>query len=511
MHRRAFCARVKLTARLRHPNIVAVHDVGGDSEGPFAVLSLIGGSSLKDAGSGMTVDDKLTVLLKVCDALAYAHAHGVLHLDVKPANIQVGEFGDVYLLDWGLARLMQDAPDQDFSESDRDLLNDITLTGTIKGTPGFMAPEQADPDAETCTATDLYALGAVLFFLLTDAPPIQGDSLEEMLSRTQLGATSDDDALPRSLASIVRKATALDPIDRYDSVASFRADVERFRHGYATAAEEAGIGKQLCLVYQRNRGTCNLAAAFTVVFLVALTFFVGRLQHSRDQAVLAEQSARAAQAEADSQRQQAEEALQQVLREQQTGRQLETGLRTVVDLMYDAQQEQGKLDDLSTRLTAQSMQYSSGSAYQATAIMLEQLLQRDPKHVRAWRHLGCVRTVMLDFHGAQKAFEKSAGDYAFCADMVAICRKYHERYGDRRDLTPDELQPLLLEHVKDHLPEHVNAGDNSWEWIRFHLIQYDRFRRDDVAEHAQLIRIFLEARNPDLASLTFELTSGPDG
>ena len=497
--RARFVREVKLTSRLRHPNVVAIHDLGQDERGPYAVMSLLGGASLQalcEQARKPSVDDLLDVLLKVCDALAYAHAQGVLHLDVKPANVQVGEFGDVYLLDWGLARLIDGQPgsEETFSAADRDLLNDLTLVGTVKGTPGFMAPEQANPEAMTGVASDVYALGALLFYVLTGKPRVQGDSVQEVISRTQLGQVNTDSQLPASLASIISKATALEPGDRYASVAEFRAELLRFGHGFATAAEDAGIGKQLRLLYQRNRATCHVAGAMLAVLLIASAVFVHRLKISRDRALIAEQTAVAAQSEA-------EAALRQVKREQKTGAQLERGLRMAVDFMYDAQQTNRGLDNLSGDLTMQSARYSQASAYHATITMLEQLLKRDPEHDRAWRHLACVRLVVLDFPGALRAFKQSADSYPFCAEMVPISRRYVQIYGDRRDLTPAELAPILHDYV----------DEGSWRWTRYHLIQYDRFRRDSIADHAQVVRAYLEARNPNLQTLDFDFQVTPDG
>jgi tetratricopeptide (TPR) repeat protein len=504
--RARFVREVKLTSRLRHPNVVAIHDLGQDERGPYAVMSLLGGASLQavcEQESKPSVDDLLDVLLKVCDALAYAHAQGVLHLDLKPANVQVGEFGDVYLLDWGLARLIdgQAGSEETFSAADRDLLNDLTLVGTVKGTPGFMAPEQANPEAMTGVASDVYALGALLFYVLTGKPRVQGDSVQEVISRTQLGQVSTDSELPASLASIISKATALEPGDRYASVAEFRAELLRFGHGFATAAEDAGIGKQLRLLYQRNRATCHVAGTMLAVLLIATTVFVHRLKNSRDRALAAEQTAIAARSEAEGARLEAEEALRQVKRERKTGAELERGLRMAVDFMYDAQQNSRGLNNLSVDLTKQSKRYSEASAYHATITMLEQLLKRDPDHEVAWRHLACVRLVVLDFPGALQAFEQSADSYPFCAEMLPISRKYVQAYGDRRDLTPAELAPILHDYV----------DEGSWRWTRYHLIQYDRFRRDSIANHAQVVRAYLEARNPRLQTLHFDFQMMPDG
>ncbi len=143
---------------LAHPNILPIHNMGVDPNGkPFFTMELLPGDSLKDIVSGLksskadyvsrySLDALLSIYQKICDAMAYTHSRGVLHLDLKPSNIRVGPFGDVFVCDWGLARIVREADSsetQEPGELDGDELNDFTLSGTLKGTPGFMAPEQA--------------------------------------------------------------------------------------------------------------------------------------------------------------------------------------------------------------------------------------------------------------------------------------------------------------------------------------------------------------------------------
>lgn len=139
----------RVLARLEHPGIVPVHDAGVLPDGrPFYTMKLVRGSRLDVLAPGMaTVPERLRLLLRVADAVAFAHAHGVVHRDLTPANVMVGPFGEVLVLDWGVARVGRDEPDADAGDAAAgEPPEGATAHGTIVGTPGFMAPEQARGD-----------------------------------------------------------------------------------------------------------------------------------------------------------------------------------------------------------------------------------------------------------------------------------------------------------------------------------------------------------------------------
>jgi serine/threonine protein kinase len=202
----------QVLARLEHPGLVPVHDLGTLPDGRlFYAMKLVRGRRLDEHVREMpSRAARLRVFERICDAVAFAHAHGVIHRDLKPQNVMVGPFGEVLVLDWGVAKVLADpeaaaAPPIDPPARPAVDVDAVTLTaaGTVLGTPGYMAPEQARGESAVGVAADVYALGALLSFLAGDDPP-------------------------RALAAMVARARAPRPSDRYPSVAALQEDVSRF-------------------------------------------------------------------------------------------------------------------------------------------------------------------------------------------------------------------------------------------------------------------------------------------
>jgi hypothetical protein len=223
-----------IAAWLDHPHILPVHDLVQDGGEPLLVMKRIEGAvwSAKIGRDGTSLDQQIPVFLQVCDALRYAHARGVVHLDIKPDNIMVGEFGEVYLLDWGLAAAFRgDAPPwmPRSAQIDR-----------VVGTPLFMAPEQAAAAGHLLgPATDIYQLGALLYLLGSGQPPRRG-SLAEVLAAARGGTLPDLDLLPPALRPVCARAMAAAPAERYPDVAALAAavvQVQRYRNADQLTAE----------------------------------------------------------------------------------------------------------------------------------------------------------------------------------------------------------------------------------------------------------------------------------
>jgi serine/threonine-protein kinase len=289
-----FIREARLTALLEHPNIISVHDVGVDKEGqPYFTMDLKVGDGLDVvlqealSGAGLSLSDRLDIFLKVCDAITYAHSRDVIHLDLKPANIQVGHYGEVLVCDWGLGKLIGDSDEiDDEMLLNPDLLNGMTAYGQVKGTPGYMAPEQIRGENRD-KRTDIYALGTLLYAVLTCRPPLDGGT-KAMLQAAVTGDIVPPNerctGVPESLSAVAMKAMALDPSDRYASVSDLIADIRTFLGGYSPAAYESGIRTEFMLFYRRNRVSCNLAAVFVVIVMVVTALFVDRLSEKRVQA-----------------------------------------------------------------------------------------------------------------------------------------------------------------------------------------------------------------------------------
>jgi serine/threonine-protein kinase len=218
----SFSARLKrearILARLEHPGIVPVYDVGVLDDGrAWYVMRLVRGTRLDVAATTVeTRGELLRIVERLCDAVAYAHAHHVVHRDLKPSNVMLGPFGEVLVLDWGVARDGGGATRvaATVMPADRATPDEvITHSGAILGTPGYMSPEQAVGD-EADERSDVYGLGAILRDL----------------------CTVHADPVPRPLAAIRDRALADDPKARYDSALALRDDIRRFLDGSPVSA-----------------------------------------------------------------------------------------------------------------------------------------------------------------------------------------------------------------------------------------------------------------------------------
>ncbi len=289
-----FIREARLTALLEHPNVISVHDVGVDKEGkPYFTMDLKAGDGLDVvlqealAGGGYSLSERLDIFLKVCDAITYAHSRDVIHLDLKPTNIQVGHYGEVLVCDWGLAKLIGGTNEIDDDVLlNPDLLSGMTVYGKVKGTPGYMAPEQIR-GGERDKLTDIYALGALLYAVLTCRPPSDGDTdamLQAAVSGDIVPPTERGSGVPESLSAVVMKAMALDPADRYASVSDLITDVRAFLGGFSPVAHKSGLPTEFLLFYRRNCISCNLAAVFVSMVVVVTGLFVDRLSAKRVQA-----------------------------------------------------------------------------------------------------------------------------------------------------------------------------------------------------------------------------------
>ena len=216
-----FLTEAVLTGRLEHPNIVPIHEVGESPDGGlFYSMKNVKGLAWDETIDDLTLDQNLKILIDVCDAIAFAHAEGVIHRDLKPQNIMTGGFGEVLVLDWGLAVL---------AESGEDVI------ASAGGTPSYMAPEMITPPYLVGPRSDVYLLGAILFRFLTGEAPHAGESARECLqavSRNQI-VTPDTERIQKldptgELLSVALKAMATTPADRYQTVGEFQKAVGEF-------------------------------------------------------------------------------------------------------------------------------------------------------------------------------------------------------------------------------------------------------------------------------------------
>jgi serine/threonine protein kinase len=286
-----FLREARITASLQHPNIVPVYDIGVDAEGrPFFVMKRLSGSDLQSHLSqrNPSLGERVAIFRKICEAISYAHRQGVLHLDLKPANILIGDYGEVTVCDWGLARLVcAEAAEASLLEDaalETAELHLLTRHGEIKGTPGYMAPEQVLGHAAPKTvATDIYGLGAILHTLLSGEVPVPGGSFEEIRSNTLKGQirpihSPGQDPVPMALEAICRRCLDVSPEHRYADCGEILDDISAWQQGFATRAERARPGRLLLLFLKRNQTLCLMAALMLLSLLVYTALFIRQQQ-----------------------------------------------------------------------------------------------------------------------------------------------------------------------------------------------------------------------------------------
>jgi eukaryotic-like serine/threonine-protein kinase len=285
-----FLLEAEVTGGLEHPGIVPVYGLGVYPDGrPFYAMRLIKGDSLRaairahhaaasSAPRPLTLRQLLDRFVDVCNAIAYAHARGVLHRDLKPSNVMLGKYGETLVVDWGLAKLMERAdPDLPEGPLQPSLGTDpsMTRTGTALGTPAYMSPEQAAGRLDLLgPASDVYSLGATLYFLLTGRSPFERGEPEALLGRVERGAFPPprqvNGAVPAALEAVCLKAMARLPADRYPSARALADDVEHWLADEPTAAFREPLAVRLGRWGRRHRPLVAGAAALLVTAVAAL-------------------------------------------------------------------------------------------------------------------------------------------------------------------------------------------------------------------------------------------------
>jgi eukaryotic-like serine/threonine-protein kinase len=259
----------RVLARLEHPGIVPVHDAGVLDDGRwFYVMKYVRGETLPQHVASLSGEaGVLGVFERIAEAVAFAHAAGVVHRDLKPSNVMVGAFGEVLVLDWGVAKVLASPATPTTPESFPDpetppesSVGTGTASGTRIGTPGFMAPEQARGDASTAgPAADVYSLGALLYWLLTGTPP---PASAEGITR---GVAGLQPRPSRRLRAIVVRCLADAPAGRYADAAALVEDLQRYRAGLAVHAHPESVFDRAGRFASRYRTFILLVAAYLIM------------------------------------------------------------------------------------------------------------------------------------------------------------------------------------------------------------------------------------------------------
>ncbi len=308
-----FIHEARIAANLQHPNIVPIHEIGvTESNKPFFTMKLIKGENLSKIISKVSGDfpgyaekydltELLSIFLKVCDAVAFAHSKGIIHLDLKPENIQVGAYGEVLVLDWGLAKFVDHEKFRPRG-SNKDISSTVhrhlaenpqnpkqTINGLVKGTPGYMAPEQAMGDiGAKDKRTDIYSLGAILYSLLTLKRPTVGDTFSDIIRETISGQIIppsqrvEDCNIPASLEAVTVKAMSVIPEQRYQSVEELSEEISAFIGGFATLAEDASLITQIGLMFKRHKVESSFIIISIITTIISFSLFFHRLSTEKN-------------------------------------------------------------------------------------------------------------------------------------------------------------------------------------------------------------------------------------
>ncbi|MDD7986020.1 protein kinase [Lentisphaera marina] len=485
----SFIREARLTALLEHPGIISVYNIGIDDEDmPFFTMELKVGKNLSEIvsnthldSSGTSLNHLLESFLRVCDAISYAHAKNVLHLDIKPDNVQMGQFGEVKVCDWGLGKVIGEEDSAEFDQLlfNPDLLNNMTLSGEIKGTPGYMAPEQIRGEEKT-KQTDIFSLGCVLYYILCGKPAFAG-GVQDILSRTLVGdflepsLRSDLWLVPESLNAVALKAMSTSAEARYQSVEELKNEVHNYLAGRSTHAEKAGPLKELKLFWKRNKTLCALTSLFLCILIIGTLMFTLQLQKKntelKEESERVEQSRQIAEREkkiAEREKKIAQTALKQTENE-----------RSLVKALVDKRSvDVVKIYNLTDRMVFHNPEVYLSHAQE----LLEKIEPLDSEYAWATMQLAYVHFLKQEFREAKALFEISNND----PELHALALRYTQASQAGEILELAALQDLL----KDVLDNKYRMAD------ALKILLYDSVKRKDADERAVLAKFMLEKINP---------------
>jgi WD40 repeat protein/serine/threonine protein kinase len=280
-----FLREARVTGQLEHPSIVPVYELGARPDGTlYYTMKRVRGRTLTQVlRECSTLADRLHLLshfADLCQAIAYAHSRGVIHRDIKPDNVMLGEFGETVVLDWGLAKVRgkKDIHRQELTrdmEALQEIRDGVTLDGSVVGTPCYMSPEQAEGHLDRLDErSDVWALGAVLYEILTGRRAFSGESPVQVLFGVMQGRIVPprqlESALPAELESICLKALQRDPAARYDSARELALEIQAFQSGARVIAHEYTSWQHLRRFAAKNKPAIVAAGAILGVILVSL-------------------------------------------------------------------------------------------------------------------------------------------------------------------------------------------------------------------------------------------------
>lgn len=448
----SFLREARLTSSLQHPNIIPIYDMGLEEDGsPYFIMEHLTGDTLADIVKKLSAGEpdykerySLSVLLdifsRICDAIAYAHSQNIIHLDLKPENIHINNYGQVHVCDWGLGKILNSDSEPELYTSspdtrpDLNILNNMTLDSQLKGTPGFMAPEQATIGGHKDKQTDIFSLGAILFFILSYKIPIQGNTLDELIQNTKDGKINSIDKkdVPESLEAITLKALQKEARDRYPSVEELSRDLDKYRHGFATSAEDAGFLTQLRLLIKRHKTTAALITFFTLISLIAGVLAFQKIDQEKNQAVEARNHAQNQQKIAEQQQQKAEESLALYLNEKEL-----------------TEKQDKDIDNLLFDIASSKFITNPKKRIEILEQGIKRVSDRKTRDVFAYK-IAILNFVLQNFNQTNSYLNQLVNKKNINPKLMQACKKYAKMKTDEEWLTDKELADLInfLSHTQ---------------------------------------------------------------
>jgi eukaryotic-like serine/threonine-protein kinase len=457
-HNERFLREARLTSTLEHPNIMPVYDIGINEAGePFFSMKLTGDQNLyeilkerMESGHEWPLVQRLNLFLSICEGLSYAHSRHVLHLDIKPQNILVGEFGEVLICDWGLGKILFDQEDED-DAIDPSFFNEMTMDGVIKGTPGYMAPEQVDKKlGDRDQRTDIYALGGILYALLSGQTPVKGETVDDIFGKTISGEIKPlrayDSRVPLALEAVAMKSLATLPDERYHSVEDVKTDIESFLGGFSTKAEKASFLRNAFLLMKRHKAT----TFFLLLIVLLSATFIWQLQKSEKQA-------------------------RQLL------------------ALYQAEKKQTELlgRDASPHFATQALRHLYTYEFELSRDFADKAVLRDNENTEAWDVKALVHFYSQEFNAAIDAF-RHAPQNSTNEHFLALALRYSDQKKD-----DERLGVAAFKDLVSRIPT---------------LMQKRTFFRNEVANyrnvkaHMEFVKVMLLVNNPFLKKVNFKFT-----
>lgn len=408
-----FLREARLTAALEHPNIMPIYDLGSNQNNlPFFTMKYTGDRNLyrllKDPKSTSFTEgslfERLNIFIGICEGMAYAHSRHILHLDLKPRNILVGEFGEVLISDWGLGKVMFE-PESEQEECTQHIdpvfFHEVSHRGAIKGTPGYMAPEQIDKSiAPRDQRTDIFSMGGILFSLLCGTAPFEGRTPSEIFEQTLSGSANWNqlkrNKAPKALQAVIHKALAPSPENRYPTVNALKQEIVSFMGGYATAAENAGFIRNMILLTKRYKPASILSGALLMLVMA----FTAHLYRSEQEA------------------------------------------RRLLSLYTSAQQAHIEYRESSIEeLFGSARQAFKGQIFRKAMIYLNQIISAEPTNQKAWALIGECHFFSQKFSAAADALEKGGEESDKLLTQQAI--KYAKVKSDEEQLEHEPFMKLI--------------------------------------------------------------------